>query len=127
MFDFFLNLHPVVQAGLAGIVTWFFTALGSSLVFFMGEINRKLLDAMNGFAAGVMIAASFWSLLAPSIEYAEAGGYGKWAFFPALVGFVAGASSSAYWTRLSPTCTWIRPGLKQKGCRPHFPPPSSSS
>ncbi|MDK6233431.1 ZIP family metal transporter [Aerococcus sanguinicola] len=90
MFDFFLNLHPVVQAGLAGIVTWFFTALGSSLVFFMGEINRKLLDAMNGFAAGVMIAASFWSLLAPSIEYAEAGGYGKWSFFPALVGFVAG-------------------------------------
>lgn len=90
MVDWFAELHPVMQAGLAGLTTWFVTALGSSLVFFLQEINRKLLDFMNGFAAGVMIAASFWSLLAPSIEYAEVAGYGTWSFFPALVGFVVG-------------------------------------
>ncbi|MGX7092367.1 ZIP family metal transporter [Hutsoniella sourekii] len=90
MLEWFSDLSPLVQASLAGLTTWLFTALGSSLVFFMKSINRKLLDCMNGFASGVMIAASFWSLLAPSIEYAEVAGYGFWSFVPALVGFVAG-------------------------------------
>lgn len=56
----------------------------------MREVNRKVLDFMNGFAAGVMIAASFWSLLAPSIDYAEVAGYGFWSFVPAVTGFVVG-------------------------------------
>ena len=74
MADWFVNLHPILQALLATLFTWGVTALGASLVFFFKTINRKVLDAMLGFAAGVMIAASFWSLLAPAIEMAEANG-----------------------------------------------------
>ena len=66
--EFFLQLNPVVQALLATLFTWGVTALGAASVFATRQINQKLLDGMLGFAAGVMIAASFWSLLAPSIE-----------------------------------------------------------
>ena len=59
---------------------------GSAIVFFFKHISRKLLDIMMGFAAGVMIAASFWSLLQPSIEYAE-NSYGSLAWLPAAIGF----------------------------------------
>lgn len=90
MFEWFANANPILQATLAGVFTWLMTTLGSALVFFFNEINRRVLDIMNGFAAGVMIAASFWSLLAPSIEYAEAGGWGRFAFVPALIGFIVG-------------------------------------
>lgn len=90
MVDWFLNLHPVAQATFGGIFTWLCTLMGSSIVFFFQEVNRKLLDIMNGFAAGVMIAASFWSLLAPSIDYAQQSGYGVWSFVPAVVGFLLG-------------------------------------
>lgn len=61
----------VLQALLAGLFTWFCTIVGSAVVFFFRTVSRRLLDIMLGFAAGVMIAASFWSLLAPSISYAE--------------------------------------------------------
>lgn len=90
MLDWFIGLNPIVQATFAGIFCWAFTAFGASLVFLFNEVNQKLLDAMNGFAAGVMIAASFWSLLAPAIEHAEAAGYGHWSFIPAVVGFLVG-------------------------------------
>ncbi len=72
----------------ATLFTWGVTALGSGMVLFFKEINRKLLDAMLGFAAGVMIAASYWSLLAPSIDLAEEMGMVKW--IPPLIGFLAG-------------------------------------
>jgi ZIP family zinc transporter len=84
----FQNLGPVQQALLASIFTWGMTAIGAALVFPFREINRKLLDGMLGFAAGVMIAASFWSLLAPGIELAEEMGTPGW--LPALMGFLAG-------------------------------------
>jgi ZIP family zinc transporter len=90
MIDWFLGLSPVIQATLAGVFTWVMTALGSSLVFLFHEVNEKLLAIMNGFAAGVMVAASYWSLLAPSIDYAEQSGYGFWSFVPAVVGFLLG-------------------------------------
>jgi len=64
------------------------TALGAALVFGTKKVNRKLLDAMLGFAAGVMIAASFWSLLAPAIDLSEGGSLPKWV--PPLIGFLAG-------------------------------------
>jgi ZIP family zinc transporter len=86
----FLNLTPVVQALLATCFTWLVTALGAGLVFFFKTINRKVLDGMLGFAAGVMIAASFWSLLAPAIEMAEDGPVP--AFIPAVVGFLLGGA-----------------------------------
>lgn len=90
MVDYFLELNPVWQATLAGTFTWAMTALGSSIVFLFREVNKKLLAIMSGFAAGVMFAASYWSLLAPSIEYAEMNGYGFWSFVPALIGFLVG-------------------------------------
>lgn len=85
----FQNLNPVWQAFLAGIFTWVLTALGASLVFFNKKFNQKQFDAMLGFAGGVMIAASFWSLLAPAIEMSESMNVAKW--IPASVGFLAGA------------------------------------
>ncbi|MGD9676855.1 MAG: ZIP family metal transporter [Vulcanibacillus sp.] len=88
MFDYLNNYNPVLLAFIATCFTWFLTALGSSLVFFFSSIKPKVLDAMLGFAAGVMIAASFWSLLAPAIEMSEIMGEIPW--LPALVGFVSG-------------------------------------
>jgi ZIP family zinc transporter len=86
----FKNLHPVVQTLVATGFTWFITALGAGVVFFFREINRKVLDGMLGFAAGVMIAASYWSLLAPSIEMAKGLGVTPW--IPATVGFLMGGA-----------------------------------
>ncbi|MFH1408483.1 MAG: ZIP family metal transporter [Nanoarchaeota archaeon] len=88
MFDF-ASLHPVVQALLGGMLGWFVTALGASIVFFTKSFNKKLFDLMLGFAAGVMIAASFWSLLAPAIEMAAESGIPRW--IPPAVGFLLGA------------------------------------
>ena len=84
----FSNLSPVAQALCGTLFTWFLTALGAGLVFFFKTINRRVLDGMLGFAAGVMIAASYWSLLAPAIEMAEESGGPAWV--PAVVGFLAG-------------------------------------
>jgi len=86
----FLEQSAVFQALLATIFTWLVTALGASLVFVFKEIKRKVLDAMLGFAAGVMIAASFWSLLAPAIDLAEEGPLP--AYIPAVVGFLLGGA-----------------------------------
>lgn len=71
MFEWFMNLEPWLQALLAGLFTWGVTALGAALVFFFTDIKRSVLNMMMGFAAGVMIAASFWSLLNPAIEFAN--------------------------------------------------------
>lgn len=87
--DFLSQLHPAVQALLATLFTWGVTALGASLVFFFKTVNQKVLDAMLGFAAGVMIAASFWSLLAPAISMAEEISTLP-AWLPALIGFMSG-------------------------------------
>jgi ZIP family zinc transporter len=88
MIDFLLQLHPVTQALLATLFTYAMTAAGAALVFMGKEINPKLLDGMLGFAAGVMIAASFWSLLAPGIDMAEQLGQIPW--LTAAIGFMAG-------------------------------------
>jgi len=88
VFTWFTNQHPIFQALLATLFTWLLTALGSAMVFFFKEVKRKVLDSMLGFAAGVMIAASFWSLLAPAIAMAEESGVIPWV--PALVGFLMG-------------------------------------
>ena len=88
--EWFKALDPIYQALMATIFTWLVTSLGASLVFFFREIKRDLLDGMLGFAAGVMIAASFWSLLAPSIEMSRELNYEIW--IPPLVGFLAGGA-----------------------------------
>lgn len=90
MVQWFMALSPVQQVLLATLFTWGMTALGASLVFFFKTIHRKVLDGMLGAAAGVMIAASFWSLLAPAIEMAENAGQTPW--LPAVIGFLSGGA-----------------------------------
>lgn len=90
MAEWFRGLEPVAQALVAGCFTWGVTALGAGLVFATREVPRRLLSAMLGFAAGVMIAASVWSLLIPAIELAEAAGRVGW--LPAAIGFLGGAA-----------------------------------
>jgi ZIP family zinc transporter len=88
MVNFFSNFSPVIQALFGTIFTWGMTALGAAGVFLSREINKKLLDAMLGFAAGVMIAASYWWLLAPAIEVAGTVSSNPW-LAPAI-GFLMG-------------------------------------
>ncbi len=88
MVNFLKDLNPVIQALIATLFTWGLTALGAATVFVTKRVNRKLLDSMLGFAAGVMIAASFWSLLTPAIEMSKGKLIPAW--LPALIGFIAG-------------------------------------
>jgi ZIP family zinc transporter len=97
MIDFILQFHPVTQAFLATLFTWALTAAGAALVFMTRSVNQRLMDCMLGFAAGVMIAASFWSLLAPGIEMAEQMRFNPW--LTAAIGFMA-----AVFSCVSPTC-----------------------
>ncbi|MBC7187868.1 MAG: ZIP family metal transporter [Calditrichaeota bacterium] len=87
--DWFVDLNPVAQALVATCGTWFVTAMGAGVVLVVRGVNQKILDTMLGFAAGVMIAASFWSLLAPAIEMAAEQGGPAW--LPAAIGFLLGA------------------------------------
>jgi ZIP family zinc transporter len=87
--DWFMEQNAVLQAFLATLFTWGVTALGAALVFTAKDISKRMLDIMLGFAGGVMIAASYWSLLAPAIQMS--GYLGDFAFVPAAVGFVLGA------------------------------------
>ena len=93
MFDsiihFFESIDPILAAFLATTFTWGLTAFGASFVFFFKNMNRVVLDGMLGFTGGVMVAASYWSLLAPAIEMSEGEGFVK--VIPAAVGFLMGA------------------------------------
>lgn len=84
---------PMVQALLGTLFTWGLTAVGAALVFVFSSGQKRILDGSLGFAAGVMLAASYWSLLAPAIDMAEdSGKYGAFAFLPVAVGFTLGAA-----------------------------------
>ncbi len=89
MIEAFSQLPVVLQAFIATVFTWLMTLLGSSFVFFNVKPNRKFLDISLGFAAGIMIAASFWSLLLPALEMAEQSSLPQW--IPVTVGFLLGA------------------------------------
>ncbi|MEY3090389.1 MAG: hypothetical protein RL113_705, partial [Pseudomonadota bacterium] len=106
MIDFLSHYNPVMQALFATLFTWGLTAAGAALVFFTSGVNQKLLDAMLGFAAGVMIAASFWSLLAPGLEMAEQLGQTSW--LTASIGFMSGGIFMRLIDRLLPH---LHPGL----------------
>ena len=106
----------LLYALLGGLFTWGLTAVGAASVFFAREPSRKLLDAMLGFAAGVMLAASVFSLLVPGMEMAEA--QGKNPIFPAVVGL------SGFWTATCPTSTWA-PRTPPRGSRPSGAAPPS--
>lgn len=87
--NYFQSIDPILAAFLATLFTWGLTALGASLVFFFKSMNRAFFDGMLGFTGGVMVAASFWSLLAPGIEMSSGEGFVK--VIPAVVGFALGA------------------------------------
>lgn len=86
---FFERTDPILGALYATIFTWGLTALGASFVFFFKSINRAIFDGMLGFTGGIMVAASFWSLLAPGIEMSPGEGFAK--VMPAVIGFGLGA------------------------------------
>ncbi|MGL4424826.1 MAG: ZIP family metal transporter [Cetobacterium sp.] len=88
MIEYLKGLNPIFLAFLATLFTYFVTMLGSGMVFFFKTINQKVLNGMLGFASGVMIAASFWSLLNPAIELAKEIGLPGWK--PAVIGFLLG-------------------------------------
>ena len=100
MIDFIQQYNPIMQALIATLFTWGVTAAGAALVFFTKAVRPKLMDSMLGFAAGVMIAASFWSLLAPGIEMAQQMGHIPW--LTAGIGFIGGGLFMRMTDRLLP-------------------------
>lgn len=88
MIEFIKNLNPIFLAFLATLFTYSVTCIGAALVFFFKKVNKNVMDAMLGFAAGVMISASFWSLLLPSIEMAKNLNMIPWII--AFIGFFTG-------------------------------------
>jgi ZIP family zinc transporter len=97
---FFTDIGPVYAALIATTFTWFVTALGASLVFFFKTLSRGILDPMLGFTGGVMVAASFWSLLNPAIEMSEK--MYQYAWVPAAVGFLLGALFIFFLDKVTP-------------------------
>ncbi len=100
MITFLAQFPVVVQALFATLFTWFLTALGASAVFMTKEIDRRVLDVMLGFAGGVMIAASFWSLLAPALEMSTESTLPQWA--PVAIGFLLGGAFLRLLDRILP-------------------------
>ena len=113
MIEWFLELDPVRQAFFAGLFTWGVTALGASAVIFFKEVNKKVLNGMLAFAAGVMIAASFWSLLSPAIELSEGGSFPVW--LPPLIGFLLGAGTLWVMDKLIPHLHMNAPRSEAEG------------
>lgn len=99
--QFFTEIHPVWAALIATTFTWLVTAAGASLVFFFKTLNRGVLDPMLGFTGGVMVAASFWSLLNPAIEISEKL-YPGYSWMPAAVGFLLGALFIFFLDKVTP-------------------------
>ncbi|HEY9075890.1 MAG TPA: ZIP family metal transporter [Anaerolineaceae bacterium] len=115
MSAWFNTQNPILQALLATLFTWGVTALGAGLVFFFKSVKRNVLDGMLGFAAGVMIAASFWSLLAPAIELSEEMGLPAW--LPPVVGFLMGGGFLYLVDRLLPHLHIGLPDVQREGVK----------
>lgn len=116
---FFLEIGPVYSALIATCFTWLVTALGASFVFFFKTLNRGVLDPMLGFTGGVMVAASFWSLLNPAIDMSERL-YPSMKWMPAAVGFFLGAMFLYGLDKLTPHLH-INFGMQEKeGSKSHF-------
>lgn len=111
--SWFLDINPIWQALLATLFTWGVTAAGASLVFFFRNISQKFMDGMLGFAAGVMLAASYWSLLAPAIEMSADMAVPEW--FPAVTGFLGGAIFIRVIDAFLPHLHLFRPASEAEG------------
>jgi ZIP family zinc transporter len=113
--EWFQTQSPIAQALLAALFTWGVTALGAAAVFFVADVSQRTLDTALGFTAGVMIAASFWSLLAPSILMAEQMGMISW--LPALVGFLMGGVFLRLADRVLPHLHLFKPLREAEGVK----------
>lgn len=100
MYDMFTSLDPVIQALIGTLFTWGMTAAGAALVYVTKGTNQKFMDSTLAFAGGVMIAASYWSLLAPAIEMAGERAGPSW--LPATIGFLLGGAFLLLVDRLAP-------------------------
>jgi len=100
MKEFFIQQHYLIQTLIGGSFTWLMTALGASLIFAFKKLRQNIMEIMLGFAAGVMIAASFWSLLVPSIELSEQAGNIPW--LAPSIGFVFGALFLWFMDKITP-------------------------
>lgn len=107
------DLNPLLQAAIAGGFTWLVTALGAAIVLFVRRPGYRFLDTMLGFAAGVMIAASVWSLLIPAIERSEGGSLPAW--FPAAAGLAIGAATLWVIDQLLPHIHPLQRGAEAEG------------
>jgi ZIP family zinc transporter len=116
MWEWFGSLPAAGQAALGTLFTWGMTALGAALVFTTKNVNQKFLDCMLGFAAGVMIAASFWSLLLPALEMADNSSHPKW--LPAAIGFLLGGSFLLVVDKILPHLHPAQPMEKAEGIHP---------
>lgn len=112
------SLSPVLQALLATLFTYLLTAIGAASVFLFKSVNRKILDFLLGFAAGVMIAASFWSLLAPAIELSRSRGLPAW--FPPASGFFLGAAFLFLLDKILPHLHLFLPENLSEGLKTHW-------
>lgn len=115
MVEFLQTSHPVIAALLAGIFTWGMTAFGASMVFFVRNVNERLLASMLGFSAGVMVAASFWSLLNPAIEMSRGMPFPCW--LPAVTGFLLGTGFLSLADRFLPHVHLDRPVEQAEGIK----------
>jgi ZIP family zinc transporter len=116
--EWFTQQNHVIQALLATLFTWALTAAGAAMVFLIKGFNRKFLDAMLGFAAGVMVAASFWSLLSPAIEMASE--TSKYPWIPAVGGFLLGGLFLFCVDRLMPHLHLGLPTSEAEGIKTHW-------
>ena len=91
LIHFFEKLSPMMQGFTGSLFTWLVTAIGAAMVFFIKDLKHGFMDTLLGFTGGVMLAASFWSLLNPAIEMAEVQGFGSRAWVPVGIGFLGGA------------------------------------
>jgi ZIP family zinc transporter len=119
MFQNAANLSPVIQALLGTTFTYLMTAIGAASVFLFKTVNRKLLDLLLGFAGGVMMAASFWSLLAPAIEMSKNHSLPSW--LPPTLGFLAGAAFLFILDRILPHLHLFLPEESSEGLKTHWP------
>jgi ZIP family zinc transporter len=115
---FFESINPIWGALLATLFTWFVTAAGAGLIFVFKDLKRPVLDGMLGFTGGVMVAASFWSLLAPAIEMTHGDGFAK--VMPSAVGFAFGALFLYGLDQLLPHLHINFPKAKAEGLHTHW-------
>lgn len=113
--NFLLSLNSILLSFICGLLTWSLTALGSAVVFFKKTVSRKFLDASLGFSAGIMISASIWSLLLPSIELSQNISLPKW--FPPTFGFLLGTIFLNIIDNFTPHLHIFEPEERQEGIK----------